>query len=234
MPSVDGVLRSLSRRALPRDGSAGKGERCHRRQQVQGGEQPRPGHVAREGWSGAGRGFEESVARYRQRGQLDTADRPGAIRGPRGKNQAAQEKLAKLGEEMQRLKALGARMLASPDQQILALAIPIPGPMATRVDAGSGAVEYNVQVAIDTEHHLIVTHEVTNVGAPTARSSRARLPRLTKATLPNGQVGGRGRPRVLQRGGDPGMQAGPASRSRSQKPPMTSGRQVRCHRFSEQ
>jgi hypothetical protein len=25
---------------------------------------------------------------------------------------------------------------------------------------GSGVVGYNVQVAVDTEHHLIVTHEV--------------------------------------------------------------------------
>jgi hypothetical protein len=25
-------------------------------------------------------------------------------------------------------------------------------------------VGYNVQSAVDTEHHLIVTHEVTNVG----------------------------------------------------------------------
>ena len=29
---------------------------------------------------------------------------------------------------------------------------------------GSGVVGYNVQVAVDTKHHLIITHEVTNVG----------------------------------------------------------------------
>jgi len=29
---------------------------------------------------------------------------------------------------------------------------------------GSGVVGYNIQVAVDTEHHLIVTHEVTHVG----------------------------------------------------------------------
>jgi hypothetical protein len=33
---------------------------------------------------------------------------------------------------------------------------------------GSGVVGYNVQVAVDTEYHLIVTHEVTNVGNDTA------------------------------------------------------------------
>ena len=36
---------------------------------------------------------------------------------------------------------------------------------------GSGVVGYNVQTAVDTEHHLIVAHEVTNVGNDTAHLS---------------------------------------------------------------
>ena len=40
---------------------------------------------------------------------------------------------------------------------------------------------YNVQIAVDTEHHLIITHEVTNVG--TDRSQLAHMATETKATL---------------------------------------------------
>src|SRR5262249_41243373 len=82
-------------------------------------------------------------------------------------------KLAKLAEETRRLKELEARMLAAPDQQI-SLTDPDSRSMATS-GRGSGVAGYNVQVAVDTEHHLIVTHEVTNVG-----SDRSQLARVAK------------------------------------------------------
>jgi hypothetical protein len=41
---------------------------------------------------------------------------------------------------------------------------------------GSGMVGYNVQVAVDAKHHLIVAHEVTNSG-----SDRAQLSPMAKA-----------------------------------------------------
>ena len=69
-------------------------------------------------------------------------------------------------------------MLAAPDQQV-SLTDPDSRSMATS-GRGSGVVGY-IQVAVDTEHHLIVTHEVTNVGSD--RAQLARVAKETKATL---------------------------------------------------
>lgn len=74
-------------------------------------------------------------------------------------------------------------MRASPDQQI-SLTDPDSRSMATS-GRGSGLVGYNVQVAVDTEHHLIITHEVTNVG-----SDRSQLAKLTSGTSSGGRYAG--------------------------------------------
>jgi len=121
--------------------------------------------------------LEESVARYLS--QLDTADRQEPSETLALKTTRLKEKLAKLESEMQRLAALETLMLASPDQQI-SLTDPDSRSMATS-GRGSGVVGYNVQVAVDTEHHLIVTHEVTNTGSD--RSQLANVAKEAKAVL---------------------------------------------------
>ena len=115
--------------------------------------------------------IEESVARYLS--QLDTADLHEPSEALAAKTAHLKEKLAKLASEMQRLKAIEKEMLASPDQQI-SLTDPDSRSMATR-GRGSGVVGYNVQVAVDTEHHLIVTHEVTNTGSDRVTTCQGRI-----------------------------------------------------------
>src|SRR5215468_4875030 len=109
--------------------------------------------------------LEKSVARYLA--QLDTADRQEPSEELAAKIAHLKEKLAKVESEMQRLAAMERLMLASPDQQI-SLTDPDSRSMATS-GRGSGVVGYNVQVAVDTKHHLIVTHEVTNDGSDRAQ-----------------------------------------------------------------
>jgi uncharacterized coiled-coil protein SlyX len=121
--------------------------------------------------------IEESVARYLS--QLDTADLQEPSDALAAKTTHLKEKLAKLASEMERLKAIEGTMLASPDQQI-SLTDPDSRSMATS-GRGSGVVGYNVQVAVDTEHHLIVTHEVTNTGSD--RSQLAKVASQAKQAL---------------------------------------------------
>jgi hypothetical protein len=105
---------------------------------------------------------EKSIARYLA--ELDEADRaqPSV---PEAKVTGLQDKLTKLKEEMERLKELEQRRLNAPDKQI-SLSDPDSRSMKTR---GTGIVGYNVQAAVEPEHHLIVAHEVTNVGSDRAQ-----------------------------------------------------------------
>jgi hypothetical protein len=89
------------------------------------------------------------------------------------------EKLAKLEEEVKRLKEIERQVQASPDGQV-SLTDPDCRSMATS-GRGSGMVAYNVQSAVDTKHHLIVAHEVTNVG--TDRSQLASMGQAAKDAL---------------------------------------------------
>src|SRR3954453_2785657 len=121
--------------------------------------------------------LEESVARYLA--QLDTADRQEPSETLELKKTRIKERLKNLTVEMAKLAAIEKQVLASPDQQI-SFTDRDSRSMATS-GRGSGVVGYNVQTAVDTENHLIVTHEVTNTGSD--RSQLASVAKEAKAAL---------------------------------------------------
>ena len=103
--------------------------------------------------------IDESIERYLS--QMASADRQ-EPEIAEDKTQRLEDKIAALKKEMARLKKLEVQMLAAPDQQV-SLTDPDARSMATS-GRGTGMVGYNVQTAVDAKHHLIVAHEVTNVG----------------------------------------------------------------------
>ena len=118
--------------------------------------------------------IEASLDRYFE--QLEQADREeSSITDVKTVN--LKDKIATLKQEMARLKAIEVQMQKAPDKQV-SLTDPDARSMKTR---GNGIVGYNVQTAVEAEHHLIVAHEVTNKGndrsqlSPMAKQAREAM-----------------------------------------------------------
>jgi transposase len=97
----------------------------------------------------------------RSQSALDLADLTDTA-AAQAKAAQLREKIAVLDKRMQHLKAIETLVQAAPDKQI-SLTDPDARSMATS-GKGTGIVGYNVQTVVDTRHHLIVAHDVTNVG----------------------------------------------------------------------
>lgn len=115
-----------------------------------------------------------SIQRYLQ--MLDTADRQ---EGEEVELRTARlgDRLDALRRQMQELRSMERALETTPDRQI-SLTDPDARAMATN-GKGTGLVGYNVQAVVDTAHHIVVAHEVTNVGHD--RQQLANMARRAKA-----------------------------------------------------
>jgi len=119
---------------------------------------------------------EQSIQRYLD--ALETADRtqPADLEA---KTERLHEKIDRLRQQMRRLDQIEEELKTQPEGQIS-----LTDPDARSMNStgkGTGVVGYNLQAAVDAKHHLIVAHEVTNVGhdryqlSPMAQAARQAM-----------------------------------------------------------
>lgn len=108
---------------------------------------------------------------------LDTADRqqPDVAEA---RTARLKEKMETLKSQMENLKQLQAQLAQTPAGQI---SLTDPDARAMATSTSRGLVGYNVQTAVDTKHHLIVAHEVTNIGSD--RSQLAKMAKQAKVAM---------------------------------------------------
>jgi len=114
--------------------------------------------------------IEQSIDRYLA--ALETADRtqPAEMEA---KTDRLQEKIRKLRDQMRQLDETKEELRSEPGQQ-RSLTDPDARSMLQQ-GKSTGLVGYNVQTAVDRKHHLIVAHEVTNIGNDRAQLSKMAL-----------------------------------------------------------
>ena len=88
---------------------------------------------------------------------------------------ALKQKIASMEAKMEALKQHEVDVQAHPDNQV---SLTDPDARSMMKAGGGTTVSYNVQTAVDSKHHLIAAHEVTN--APTDRSQLSSM--AAKAT----------------------------------------------------
>ena len=118
---------------------------------------------------GRKRQIEQSIQRYLD--ALETADRtqPAEVEA---KTKRLKEKIELLRLQMQKLEQVQEQIKQQPDGQIST----VDPDSRVMISKGQGVVGYNVQAAVDAQNHLIVAHEVTNIG-----NDRAQLSKMAKA-----------------------------------------------------
>ena len=120
--------------------------------------------------------IDDSIKRYLS--QIASADRIDGSKS-RVKKEGLNEKIAKLKQEVEQLNQIEQELKEAPDGQV-SHTDPEARSMATS-GRGTGIVGYNVQAAVDSKHHLILTHEVTNQGHD--RAQLANMARQAQAVL---------------------------------------------------
>lgn len=98
---------------------------------------------------------------------LKELDRNDELDDARDDGVPMKEKIEQLKEHLKKLKTLEQQIEDSPDKQV---SLTDTDCRAIKTGIMGRVVGYNVQTAVDTKHHLIVAHDVTN-----ARSDRAQL-----------------------------------------------------------